>query len=98
MDFLAPILTKIKGETAREALINLNRLVSINEASVALNLGGGQHRHLALTTTSEKYVVQTSYAFVPPHSPDNYRPKMGTSQEQALRTEDLQQNQALSGK
>ena len=61
MDFLAPILTKIKGETAREAMINLNRLVSINEASVALNLGGGQHRHLVLTMTAREYMAHKGY-------------------------------------
>ena len=35
------------------------------------------------------------YAFVPPHNPGNYPPKMGTAREQALRTKRFQQKHAL---
>ena len=51
-DFLTPILPNIGGKLTREGLINLNRLISENEASVASNLRRGRHGHLTLTMTS----------------------------------------------
>ena len=60
-----------------------------------LNLGGGLHRHLALTMTAEEYRAQTGFAFVPPHNPCNYPQRMGNTQEQALGTEKFRQNQVL---
>ena len=39
-----------------------------NAASVASNLRGGRHGHLALTITAEDYMEQTGFAFVPPHN------------------------------
>ena len=71
VEFLTPILPKIKGEPTREGLIELYQLVSGNEASVSSNLGGGRHGHLAWTTTSKEYAAQTGFAFVPPHKPGN---------------------------
>ena len=53
-DFLMPILPNIGGEPTREGLIKINLLISGNEASMALNLRGGQHGHLALTMTAEE--------------------------------------------
>ena len=47
-EFPMPILPNIGGETTREALIELYRLISGNAASMASNLGGGRHEHLAL--------------------------------------------------
>ena len=38
---------------------------------------------------------QTGFALVPPHSPGDYPQIMGSTQEQALKTEKLRQNQAL---
>ena len=38
---------------------------------------------------------QTGFSFVPPHNPDNYPQSTGIAQEQALGTENFQQNQAL---
>ena len=69
MDLLTPILLKIGGDPTREALIELHQLISGNAASVASNIGGGRHGHLALTMTKEDYLAQTYYAFVPPYNP-----------------------------
>ena len=82
-EFLTPILPKIDGELTREGLIHLHRLISGNAASVALNLGGGRHGHLALTRTAYKYREQTGFTFVPPI--------MVNAQEQALGTENSRQ-------
>ena len=95
-DFPTPMIPKIGGDPTKEALIKLNQFVSINTASVALNLTGVWHIHLTLTITAEEYMAHTGYAFVPPHNPGNYPPTMGTSQEQALGTEGFRKNQALS--
>ena len=54
-DSPTPILTKINREPKIEGLIDLHQLISGNTASVASNLGGGQHGHLALTMISEEY-------------------------------------------
>ena len=35
------------------------------------NLRGGGHRHLALTMTTDDYIEQTGFTFVPPHNPGN---------------------------
>ena len=48
------ILLKIEGEQEIEGLIKLHQLVSGNAASISSNPGGGRHRHLALTITSEE--------------------------------------------
>ena len=95
MDFPTPILPKIDGEPTREGLIDLNLLVSGNAASVASNLGGGRHGHLALTMKAKYYRSQTLFAFFLPHNPDDYPQIMGNTQEQALGTENFRQNQAL---
>ena len=94
-DFLTPILLKIHREPTREGLIDIHQLIGGNMASVALNLGGGQHRHLALSMTSEEYMEQTGFAFVLTHNPGDYPQSMGSAQEQALGTEKFRQNQAL---
>ena len=62
---------------------------------MAPNLGEGHHGYLTLTMTGEKYTEQTGYAFVPPNNLDNYPPRTGTTQEQALGTEKFRQNQEL---
>ena len=49
MDFLTPLLIKFGGDLTRESLIELHQLISGNAASVASNIGGGRHGHLALT-------------------------------------------------
>ena len=69
MDFLTQILLNIGRDTTREALIELHHLISGNAASVASNIGGGWHRHIALTMTEEDYLAQTDYAFVPLYNP-----------------------------
>ena len=51
-DFPTPILPKIGGEPTREGLIDIHRLISVNSASMASNIGGGLHGHLALTMTA----------------------------------------------
>ena len=86
-DFLTPILPKIGGELTIEALKDLHIFVSGNGASVASNLEGGEHRHLTLTMTANKYLAQMGYKFLPPQNPGNYPPTMGTAQELALGTE-----------
>ena len=58
-DLPTPILPKIVGEPTREGMINIYRLISGNAASVALNLGGGGHGHIALTMTAEEYMEYT---------------------------------------
>ena len=45
--------------------------------------------------TGEEYTEQTGYAFVPPKNLDNYPPRTGTTEEQALGTEKFRQNQEL---
>ena len=67
--FPTHILPNIGEEPTREGLIHLHRLVRGNVASVASNLGGGRHGHLALTITTEDYMEHTVYNFVPPHNP-----------------------------
>ena len=52
-DLQTPILFVIIGETTREALIELHRLISGNAASVVSNLGWGRHRHLTIKMTAE---------------------------------------------
>ena len=52
-DFQTPILPKIGGETTIEGLIKIHWLISGDAESVASNLGGDQHLHLALTITAE---------------------------------------------
>ena len=64
-------------------------------ASVASNLGGRRHGHFLLTMTAEENREHTGFAFVPPHNPGNYPQRMGSAQEQALRTEKFRQYQAL---
>ena len=70
-DFLTPILPKIDREPTREEMINLHILISGNAASVESNLGGGRHRHLALTMMSKEYRAHTGFAFLRPHNPGN---------------------------
>ena len=89
------ILPKIEGGPTREGLIKLHQLISKNVASVASNLGGGHHRHLALIMTREDYTSQMVFPFVLPHNPGNYPPTAGNSQDQALGTEKFRQNQAM---
>ena len=95
VDLLTPILPNIDGETTREGIINLHWLISGNAVSLASNLRGVRHWHLALTMTDEEYRAQTGFAFVPPYNPGDYPQSMGNAQEQALGTENFRQNQAL---
>ena len=53
-DFPMSIIPNIVVEPTRESLIEIHRLISANTASVALNLGGGQHVQLDLTMTAEE--------------------------------------------
>ena len=85
--FLTPIIPKIGGYPMESSLIELHRFISQNAVSVASNLRGLRHGNLALPITAENYMEQMEYSFVPPHNPVDYPPTMGTSQEQALRTE-----------
>ena len=62
---------------------------------MALKLRGGRNRHIMLTITSEDYMAQTSYTFVPPHKTGNYPSTTGNAQEQVLGTKRFQKNQAL---
>ena len=94
-DLPLPLLTKISGEPTIEALIKLYRIIRGNAASVASNLRGGRHGHMALTMATKDYTEQTGYAFVPLHNTGNYPATMGTAQEQALETERFRQNQSL---
>ena len=59
------------------------------------NVGGGWHGHIALKVTSEEYVAQTGFSFLPPHNLGNYPPTTGNAQDQALRTEKFQKKQAM---
>ena len=95
MDLPTPIIPNIGGEPKREGLIDTHGLVSRNTASVALNLKGGGHGHLALNMTAKNYNTQTGFVFVPPHNPVDYPQSMGNAQEKALGTENSRQTQAL---
>ena len=86
VDFPTTLLSKIGREGTREALININRLISGNTAYMVSNLRGRRHGHLMLTMTHKEYTIQTGYEFVPPHYPDYYPQMMGTSQEKSLGT------------
>ena len=81
-----PILPNIGEELTREALIDLNLLVSANAAYMASNLGGGRHGHLALMITDREYMEQMSFTFLSPQNQVNYPPTMGTNQEQVIGT------------
>ena len=94
-DFLTPVIPKIGGEPTIEGLIKIHLFISGNVVSVASNLGGSQHVHLALTTTAEEYLEQTGFVFVSPDNPGDYPQSMCSAQEQALGTEKSQQKQAL---
>ena len=54
-DFPTPIFPKIDGELTREGLVDIHQLISGNVKSVASNIRGGQHSHIALTITSKEY-------------------------------------------
>ena len=45
--------------------------------------------------TSNYYVSQMGFAFLPPHNPVDYPPSMGNAQYQVLGTENFRQNQGL---
>ena len=94
-DFPSPILLKIDKEPTREVMIDLHLFITGNSASVALNIVGGQHGHLALLMTAEDYMEQTIFAFVPLYNPGGYPHSIGSTQEQVLRTEKFRQNQAM---
>ena len=94
-DLPTPILPNIGIDPTREALINLHQFISVNAASVVLNLGVDRNVHLALNITAKEYMAHTGYVFMLPHNPNNYTPIMVTSQDQALRVERFWQNQAL---
>ena len=53
-------------------------------ASVASDLGGGEHGHLTLLMTAEECMGQTVFAFVPLYNPGDYPQIMGSAQEQVL--------------
>ena len=80
-DFPTPIHPKIDGEPTREGLIKIHLLISGNVVSVASNLQGIRHRHLALTMTAKEYMEYTGFAFAPPHNPGDYPQSMGSAQE-----------------
>ena len=67
-DLLTPILPKIDRELTREGLIDIHQLISGNAASMASNLGEVQNGHLALTMTTDEYMEQKGFAFLPPHN------------------------------
>ena len=75
-DFLTPFLPKINGEPTKKGLTDLHQLVSGNAASVASNLRGGRHGHIALMMTAKEYMAQTEFAFVPPHNSVDYPQSM----------------------
>ena len=62
---------------------------------MASNLGGGWHGYITLMMTVEYYSAKMGYAFVPLHKPNYYPPMMGTTQYQALGTEQFWKNQTL---
>ena len=83
----ANIIPNIGGETRREGLIKLHRLIGGNVAYVLLNLGGGRHGNLTLAVASNEYAAQTGFVFVPPHNPGGYSQTKRNAQEQALGNE-----------
>ena len=83
-DLPTPILPKIGGETTREGLIKIHKLINGNVASVTSNIGGIQHRHLALTITSKEYTEQTGFAFVTSLNLSDDTQRMWSAQEKNL--------------
>ena len=55
-------------------------------------IGGGRHKQLALTMTSDEYAAHMGFAFVPSHNSGNYPPTIGNAQEQAPGTEKFRQH------
>ena len=74
------VLPNISRETTREDLTKLYIIISGNTDSVASNLEGGCHGHLAITTATEDYLDQMGNMFVPPHNTCNYTKAMGKTQ------------------
>ena len=70
-EFPTPILPKIAREPTREALIELNRLLSSNAASVTYNLRGGIYAHLELAMAVDYYLIHMGHDFVLPHNTGN---------------------------
>ena len=64
-------------------------------ASVTSKIGGDRHKHLEPTMAVEDYMLQTGYTLVTPKNPGDPPPTLKTTQEQALGTERLRQNEAL---
>ena len=95
VDILKPILPKIGGELTWEGLIKLHQLVRGDAVSMSLKLGGGRHGHLTVTMKSEEYMAHTGFAFVMSYNLGNYPTTNGNGIEQALRTDEFQQNQVL---
>ena len=65
-DFLTPLPPKIAKEWTNEALIERHRLLSLNAASTASNLGGVRYGHLALTMSADDYLSNMGHTFLPP--------------------------------
>ena len=82
-----PILPNIGRETTREDIINLQKIINVNTASVMSNLRGGCHGHLSLMMAAEDYLDQTGHAFFLTYNPVNFPLTMGTAQEKSLGTE-----------
>ena len=69
--FLTVIIPNIDRYPERESLIRKHQLMNRNVAYMALKLGGGCNRHLALTMETKNYMAHTGYMFVPLHNPTN---------------------------
>ena len=80
VDLLTPIIPMIVRETTREVLINFHYILILNRASAASRLGGGQHRHLVLSISTEDYLTQTAQSLVPSHNTVIYPPTLETMQ------------------
>ena len=67
--FPHPTIPKITGRPCYETLKAMHRKLNANTASIATNLGGGQHGYLGTTTQPGYYQTLTGSVFMPPFSP-----------------------------
>ena len=67
--FPKPVLTKISGKPSYDTLKIVKDELSKNAASIQTELGGGNHRYLALTVSPAVYATLSEIVFVAPTLP-----------------------------
>ena len=67
--FPKPTPTRINGLPTYKTIKKLNDDISTNAASIASDLGGGAHGHLAITVTPAIYATVSNVLFNEPENP-----------------------------